>query len=74
MKVGSQSVVFQNGVYIKETGTIVGIKEGKSPLSKDFDKIFADENDFVEVCEWKNCLGYDISINEKTLLWTRLLF
>lgn len=43
MKVGSQSVVFQNGVYIKETGTIVGVKEGKSPLSKDFDKILNDD-------------------------------
>lgn len=31
---------------------------------KDFDKIFANEDDFVEVCEWKNCLGYDISIND----------
>lgn len=30
----------------------------------EFDPIFADETDFVEVCEWKNGEGYDISIND----------
>ena len=30
----------------------------------EFDTIFADETDFVEVCEWKNGEGYDIAIND----------
>lgn len=29
-----------------------------------FDDLFADESDFVEVCEWKNGLGYDVAIND----------
>ena len=31
---------------------------------KEFDPLFADENDFIEVCEWKNGEGYDIFIND----------
>ena len=30
----------------------------------DFDSVFADESDFIEVCEWKNGIGYDIAIND----------
>lgn len=30
----------------------------------DFDQAFADESDFIEVCEWKNGMGYDVCINE----------
>lgn len=30
----------------------------------DFDTIFADESDFVEVCEWKNGMGCDVAIND----------
>jgi hypothetical protein len=36
----------------------------------DFDPIFANEYDFVEVCEWKNGEGYDISINDKHYSFT----
>ena len=32
---------------------------------KDFDPIFATESDFIEVCDWKNGEGYDITINDK---------
>ena len=31
----------------------------------EFDNIFADEYDFVEVCEWKNGEGYNIAINDR---------
>ena len=31
----------------------------------DFDPIFATESDFIEVCDWKNGEGYDITINDK---------
>ncbi len=31
----------------------------------EFDPIFATESDFIEVCEWKNGEGYDITINDK---------
>ena len=30
----------------------------------DFDPLFAKDSDFIEVCEWKNGEGYDISIND----------
>ncbi len=43
MKKGSQSIVFKNGVYIKDTGSVVGVKEGKSPLAEDFDIILEDD-------------------------------
>ena len=36
----------------------------------DFDQIFATESDFIEVCEWKNGEGYDITINEKSFSLT----
>ena len=32
---------------------------------KEFDSIFATESDFIEVCDWKNGEGYDITINDK---------
>ena len=31
----------------------------------DFDSTFATESDYIEVCEWKNGEGYDITINDK---------
>lgn len=31
----------------------------------EFDPIFATESDFIEVCDWKNGEGYDITINDK---------
>lgn len=37
----------------------------------DFDPLFADESDFIEVCEWKNGLGYDIAINDTHLSFTQ---
>jgi hypothetical protein len=37
----------------------------------DFDKVFADESDFVEVCEWKNGLGYDVAINDEHYSFTQ---
>lgn len=43
MKVGKQSIKYENDVYIKETGTVVGVKEGKSPLQDDFDIILDDD-------------------------------
>ena len=36
-----------------------------------FDPGFADETDFVEVCEWKNGEGFDISINDDHYSFTR---
>ena len=36
----------------------------------DFDPIFADKSDFVEVCEWKNGAGYDVSINDEHYSFT----
>lgn len=36
----------------------------------EFDPIFANESDFVEVCEWKNGEGYDITINERQYAFT----
>jgi hypothetical protein len=30
----------------------------------EFDSTFASETDVIEVCEWKNCEGYDIYIND----------
>lgn len=38
---------------------------------EEFDPGFAGENDFIEVCEWKNGEGYDISINDRQLSFTR---
>lgn len=35
-----------------------------------FDTVFADESDFVEVCEWKNGMGYDININDTHISFT----
>ena len=37
---------------------------------EEFDPIFAGENDFIEVCEWKNGDGYDISINDRQYSFT----
>ena len=37
---------------------------------EEFDPIFAGENDFIEVCEWKNGEGYDISINDRQYSFT----
>lgn len=36
-----------------------------------FDTMFADEQDFAEVCEWKNGCGYDIAINDRHYSLTR---
>ena len=36
----------------------------------EFDPTFADETDFVEVCEWKNGEGYDIAINDRHISLT----
>ena len=36
----------------------------------DFDPGFADESDFVEVCEWKNGEGYDVAINDTHFCFT----
>ena len=36
----------------------------------DFDPMFADESDFVEVCEWKNGAGYDVAINDTHYAFT----
>ena len=43
MKIGKQTIKFKNNVSIKNTGTVVGVKEGKSPLSADFDTILNDD-------------------------------
>lgn len=42
MKIGKQSMKF-NGVYIKGTGNVVGVKEGKSPLKDYFDVLIDDD-------------------------------
>lgn len=36
----------------------------------DFDQVFADESDFMEVCEWKNGMGYDVCINDTHFSFT----
>lgn len=36
----------------------------------DFDPLFAGESDFVEVCEWKNGNGYDVSVNDTHFSFT----
>lgn len=36
----------------------------------DFYPIFADESNFIEVCELKNGEGYDITINDKSFSLT----
>lgn len=36
----------------------------------EFDPIFADIYDFIEVCKWKNGEGYDISINDNHYSFT----
>ena len=38
---------------------------------EEFDPIFANESDFVEVCEWMNGEGFDISINDDHYSFTR---
>lgn len=43
MKKGSQSMEFQKGVYIKETGSVAGVKEGRNPLKNDFDIVLDDD-------------------------------
>ena len=35
-----------------------------------FDPIFADINDFIEICKWKNGEGYDIAINDNHYSFT----
>ena len=30
----------------------------------EFDSLFAFDDEFIEVCEWKNGEGYDIAIND----------
>ena len=37
---------------------------------EEFDPIFSGENDFIEVCEWKNGEGYDIYINDRQYSFT----
>jgi len=51
VKVASRSMEFQKGVYIKETGTVVGVKEGRSPLKEDFDIIL--KNDYFGERSWE---------------------
>ena len=36
----------------------------------DFDPMFAEETDFVEVCEWKNGMGYDVAVNDTHFSFT----
>ena len=36
----------------------------------DFDPVFAEDSDFIEVCTWKNGEGYDITINERSYSFT----
>lgn len=43
MRIGKQTVKFKNNVFIKETGTAVGVKEGKNPLKDEFDIIIDDD-------------------------------
>lgn len=31
---------------------------------------FAKEGDFIEVCEWHNCEGFDVTISEKSISLT----
>lgn len=50
MKKGRQSICFSN-VYIKETGSVVGIKEGSGPLKSDFDVI--SEDDYFGEKSWE---------------------
>ena len=40
----------------------------------EFDPIFATESDFIEVCDWKNGEGYDITINDKNYYYFLLFF
>ena len=51
MRIGKQTIKFKNNVYIKNTGTVVGVKEGKSPLKDDFDIII--DNDYFGEKSWE---------------------
>lgn len=31
----------------------------------EFDKLYATESDYIEICKWKNGNGYDIAINDR---------
>lgn len=42
-KIGKQSLIFERKPYIVGRGTVVGEKEGKGPLSSDFDIILKDD-------------------------------
>ena len=42
-KIGRQTVLFETKPYITGRGTVVGQKEGKGPLAKDFDIILDDD-------------------------------
>ena len=36
----------------------------------DFDPMFADETSYIEVCEWKNGMGYDVALNDTHFSFT----
>ena len=42
-RIGRRTIFFENPPYIKETASIVGVKEGEGPLSKSFDEILTDD-------------------------------
>lgn len=46
-----QSIRFEKEVFIKNTGSVVGVKEGKSPLNRDFDVVL--ENDYFGEKSWE---------------------
>ena len=50
-RVGRRTVFFENPPYIKETASIVGVKEGEGPLSESFDEILKDDTFGAETWE-----------------------
>jgi len=45
------------------------VRNAKFTLLKPYDS-FAKDDDFMEVCDWHNGEGFDVTINEKTFSFT----
>ena len=42
-RIGRQTVKIERPVYIRETSSIVGMKEGEGPLREAFDEVLTDD-------------------------------
>lgn len=71
MIVGKQSILFENKVYIEETASIVGQKEGEGPLGSLFDEIVEDPMFGMENWEEAESMLQQLTVDKLISKWGR---